>query len=55
MGVWWSWVPGLRGVALNKCRREALSDITGERLFVERMAQRPRPPGENVDAKRDEI
>jgi len=55
MGVWWSWVPGLRGVALNKCRREALSDITGERLFVERMAQRQRPPGEGVDEKRDEI
>ena len=55
MSKWWSWVPGLHGVALDQCRREALSDITGERLFVERMAQRPRPPGENVDAKRDEI
>jgi hypothetical protein len=55
MARWWSWVPGLHGVALGKCRREALSSITGERLFVERMAQRQRPPGENVDGMRDEI
>jgi hypothetical protein len=56
MGRWWSWVPGLHGVALNKCRREALSSIAGDRLFVERMAQRPRLPRENVDDKvRDEV
>jgi hypothetical protein len=55
MGVWWSWVPGLRAVALDKCRREALSSITGDRLFVERMAQRQRAPTDNVDAMRDRI
>jgi hypothetical protein len=55
MSKWWSWVPGLHGVALKKCRREALSSITGERLFVERMAQRQRPADEIVDGKRDEI
>jgi len=38
-------VPGLRRVALDKCRREALSSITGDRLFVERMAQRQRAAG----------
>jgi hypothetical protein len=55
MGRWWSWVPGLHDVALNKCRREALSSITGERLFVERMAQRQRPLGEIIDGTRDEV
>jgi len=56
MGKWWSWVPGLHGVALNKCRREALSSITGERLFVERMAQRQRPATDSVDDKlRDDV
>jgi uncharacterized membrane protein YeaQ/YmgE (transglycosylase-associated protein family) len=42
MSKWWSWIPGMHSAALNSCRREALSSITGERLFVERMAQRPR-------------
>jgi|HubBroStandDraft_1064217.scaffolds.fasta_scaffold17275_3 hypothetical protein len=51
MSKWWSWIPGLHGVALNKCRREALSSITGERLFVERMAQRQRPADEGFDDK----
>jgi hypothetical protein len=56
MGRWWSWVPGLHDVALNKCRREALSSIAGDQLFVERMAQRPRLTGESVDYKvRDEV
>jgi hypothetical protein len=55
MGVWWSWVPGLRRAALDKCRREALSSITGERLFVERMAQRQRPQTESVDDMRNQI
>jgi hypothetical protein len=49
MSKWWSWVPGLHGVALNKCRREALSSITGERSFVERMAQRQRAADESGD------
>ncbi len=49
MGKWWSWIPGLHGVALNKRRRKALSSITGERLFVERMAQRQRPDDESFD------
>ena len=51
MSKWWSWIPGLHGVALNKCRREALSSITGERLFVEQMAQRQRPADEGFDDK----
>jgi hypothetical protein len=42
-------------VALDKCRREALSSITGDRLFVERMAQRQRHASDNVDAMRDRI
>jgi Gram-negative bacterial TonB protein C-terminal len=34
MSKWWSWVPGLHGVALSQRRREALSSIIGDRLFV---------------------
>jgi hypothetical protein len=38
------------------CRREALSSITGDRLFVERMAQRPRVADDILDQNfRDEI
>lgn len=56
MGKWWSWVPGFRDVALKKCRPEALSTITGERLFVYRMTQRQRPDTEILAAKlRDEV
>lgn len=57
MGRWWSWVPGLHNVALNSCRREAQSAITGERLFVERMAQRPRSDVERAedDKLREEV
>jgi hypothetical protein len=56
MGKWWSWVPGLHKTALEKCRLEALSSITGERLYVERMAQRPRTNEDVLDQKfRDEI
>jgi hypothetical protein len=56
MAKWWSWVPGLHGVALKKCRREALSRIAGECLFVELMAQRQRPATEPFDQNlRDNI
>jgi hypothetical protein len=51
MGKWWSWIPRLQGLALKKYRREVLSSITGERLFVERMAQRQRPDDESFDNK----
>jgi hypothetical protein len=51
MPKWCSWIPGLHGVALNKCRREALSSIIGERLYVERMAQHQRPADEGFAAK----
>jgi hypothetical protein len=56
MSKWWSWVPGLHKKELEKCRRETLSSITGERLYVERMAQRPRPEAGSLDVKlRDEV
>jgi hypothetical protein len=56
MGKWWSWVPGLHKTALKNCRLEALSNITGERLYVERMAQRPRPEADVLDVRlRDEV
>ena len=51
MGRWWSWVPGLHKTALEKSRLEALSSITGERLYVERMAQRPRPEADSFDVE----
>lgn len=54
--MWWSWIPGFGRLALNKYRREALSSITGERLFVERMANRPRLEDDGLDENlRDEI
>lgn len=48
---WWRWIPGRRRSKwkLEKSRVEALSSITGDRLFVERMAQRQRPAEENID------
>jgi hypothetical protein len=47
---WWWWLPGLhKKWRLEKRRIEALSDITGERLDVERMAQRPRTAGDPLD------
>ena len=56
MGKWWSWVPGLHKTELEKCRLEALSSITGERMYVECMAQRPRPETDSLDVKlRDEV
>jgi len=56
MGKWWSWIPGLHGVALDGCRREALSSITGERLFVERMVQRQHGDDESFDETlRDDV
>jgi hypothetical protein len=52
----WSGIPGFRKRGLNKRRREALSSITADRLFVERMAQRPRPEDDPLDEKlRDSI
>jgi hypothetical protein len=54
--MWWSWIPGFRKLALARSRREALSSITGEQLFVERMAQRPRFEDDSLDEKlRDDI
>jgi hypothetical protein len=45
MREWWWWLPGWRKKwKIEKRRIEALSDITGERLHVELMAQRPRRP-----------
>jgi hypothetical protein len=51
-----SWVPGLHVATLPERRLEAQSDITRERLYVERMAQRPRPETDTFDVKlRDEV
>ncbi len=44
MRKWWWWLPGWREKwKLEKRRIKALSSITGERLSIELMAQRPRP------------
>jgi hypothetical protein len=48
MGAWWSSFPGFQSKALEQAHRDAQSDITGERLFVERMAQRPWPETDPV-------
>jgi hypothetical protein len=54
--MWWSGIPGFRKRGLNKRRREALSSITGDMEFVERMAQRPRSEDDPLDEKlRDNI
>ena len=48
---WWRWLPGWRkNWKLEKRRIEALSDIIGERLDVEAMAQRPRIADDIIDA-----
>ena len=48
---WWRWLPGWRkNWKLEKRRIEALSDIIGERLDVEAMAQRPRSADDIIDA-----
>jgi hypothetical protein len=45
MRKWWWWVPGFRKKwKLEKHRVETLSDIIGERVNVEAMAQRPGQP-----------
>lgn len=47
---WWWWLPGWhKKWRLEKRRVEALSEITGERLQIELMAQRPRAVGDVLD------
>lgn len=47
---WWWWLPGWRKKwKLEKYRIDALSEITGERLQVELMAQRPRSADDVLD------
>jgi len=48
---WWRWLPGRRRTKwkLEKCRVETLSSITGDRLRVELMAQRPRSADDILD------
>ncbi len=47
---WWWWLPGWRkNWNLEKRRVEAISEITGERLDVEAMAQRPRSANDIID------
>lgn len=48
---WWRWLPGRRRSKwkLEKCRVDALSSITGDRLHVELMAQRPRKSDDALD------
>src|ERR1700685_717034 len=54
--MWRSGIPGFRKRALTKRRREASSSISSDRLFVERMAQRPRSEDDPLDEKlRDNI
>ena len=54
---WWWWLPGWhKKWKLEKRRMEALSFIEGERLAVERMAQRPRRADDTLDnALLDEV
>ena len=48
--------PGVHARTLAEHRLEAQSEISGERLYVERMAQRPRPETDTLDVKlRDEV
>jgi hypothetical protein len=50
MPKWRWWLPGWRKKwKLEKHRIDALSDITGERLQVELMAQRPRSADDAID------
>jgi hypothetical protein len=50
MRKWWWWLPGWRkNWKLEKRRVEAISEITGERLDVEAMAQRPRSANDIID------
>jgi hypothetical protein len=50
MRKWWWWVPGCRKKwKLEKSRVETLSAITGERVAVEAMAQRPRTVDDVLD------
>jgi hypothetical protein len=47
---WWWWLPGWRKKwKLEKRRVEAISEITGERLGVEAMDQRPRTANDIID------
>ena len=52
MPEWWSWwLPGwYKKWRLENRRIKALSEITGERLAVELMAQRPRSADDTIDA-----
>lgn len=53
---WWWWLPGFRKRwKLAQRRREAISSITGEREFVEGMAQRPRPAGDLNETLRKDV
>jgi hypothetical protein len=48
---WWWWLPGWHRMwKLEKRRGEALSSIEGERLAVERMAQRPRGADDTLNS-----
>ncbi len=48
---WWWWLPGWhKKWKLEKRRLEAISTITGERLYVELMAQRPRRTDDTIDS-----
>jgi len=47
---WWWWLPGWRKAwKLEKRRIKTLSDITAERSYIERMAQRPRNAADILD------
>ncbi len=51
MPEWWWWLPGWhKKWRLEKRRIKALSEITGKRLNVELMAQRPRTADDIIDA-----
>jgi hypothetical protein len=50
MRKWWWWVPGCRKKwKLERRRVETLSAITGERVAVEAVAQRPRTADDVLD------
>jgi hypothetical protein len=50
MRKWWWWLPGWRKCwKLEKRRVEAISEIVGERLNLEAMAQRPRSANDSID------
>jgi hypothetical protein len=53
---WWWWLPGFhKKWKLEQRRREAISGITGEREFVEIMAQRPRPADDLDEVLLEEV